>query len=203
MNTNTAIAFSFAENGQRAHARRARQRGIALAVSLILLLVITLIAVAAMRGTSVEQKITANFYDREIAFQNAEAALDVAAQAITAGTFTVSRNCGPGGTVCQVNPFTDSSFSGTIFTVTSGTGDSQFSIAGNATGQPQYVIENMGLLPNPTLSTGFSQTANAAQYGTQGAQGILSQYYRITARSGDPAQIGDRAIVTLQAFYRR
>jgi len=55
--------------------RPAAQRGVALVVALILLVVITLVGLAAVRGTIMQQKMTANFYDREIAFQATEAAL--------------------------------------------------------------------------------------------------------------------------------
>ncbi len=178
-----------------------KQRGIALIFALILLLVITLLGLAAMRGTTLMQRIMANFYDREIAFQGAEAGLIAGAQALTSGTATIARNCGQGGVACTSNPF-DNLPSSSIQTVATGTGNSLFTIALNAAAQPQYVIENMGTWPDPSSSTGFGQTANAAQYGAQGAT-TTAVYYRITARSGDPANIGDRAVVTLQAMYKQ
>jgi type IV pilus assembly protein PilX len=52
-----------------------RQRGVALAVVLILLVVITLLALAAMRGTLLEEHMSSNVIDRGYAFQAAEAAL--------------------------------------------------------------------------------------------------------------------------------
>jgi type IV pilus assembly protein PilX len=166
-----------------------RQRGVALVVSLILLLVITLIGITAIRLTTVQQKITANFYDRESAFQSTEATLMQAAQTLGTTSVVIARNCGQGGVSCLANPFADSTLpSGGIVTTASG---------------QQYVIENMGQYPDPTTDTGFNQTANAAQYGAQGVSGVLHTFYRITARSGDPSQIGDRAVVTLQAMYRQ
>ncbi len=164
------------------------QQGVALVVSLILLLVITLIGITTIRLTTVQQKISANFYDRESAFQGAEAAILQAAQTLGT-TAVIARNCGQGGVSCLANPFTDSTLpSGGIVTTSGG---------------QQYVIENMGQYPDPTTDTGFNQTANAAQYGAQGVSGVLHIFYRITARSGDPAQVGDRAVVTLQAMYRQ
>jgi type IV pilus assembly protein PilX len=53
----------------------ARQRGIALAVVLILLVVITLLALAAMRGTLLQERMSSNVRDRGLGFQAAEAAL--------------------------------------------------------------------------------------------------------------------------------
>ncbi len=175
-----------------------RQRGVALATALILLIIVTLIGLAAVRGTTVQQRMTANFYDRNLAFQAAEAALNAAVQSFVAGTQVIARNCGAGGTICRSNPFADPNLDNSrIQTVPTSVYDG---IA--AAGQPQYVIEFMGEFPNPELNTGFNQTANAAQYGAQGTN-IMALYYRITARSADPATAGERAVVTLQTMYRQ
>lgn len=173
-----------------------QQRGIALIFALILLVVITLLGLGAMRGTTLMQKIMANFYDRETSFQSAEAGLTAGAQALAAGTTNI-RNCGAGGVTCQANPFDDGTASANIVNV--GSGFFSFSVI---TSQPQYIIETLGTWADPTTSTGFGQTANAAQYGAQGAT-TTAVYYRITARSGDPASLGDRAVVTLQAMYKQ
>jgi len=174
------------------------QSGVALPVALILLIVITLIGIAAVRGTTTQQRMTANFYDREIAFQNAEAGLSAGAAALSASASGI-RNCGQGGSACQANPFQDPNLpTGSIKTVTT----AAYTVGTTAAGQPQYVIENMGTFINPNSATGFGQSANGAQYGAQGAS-TTAVYYRITARSGDPSTIGDRAVVTLQAMYRQ
>src|SRR3546814_20741638 len=76
------------------------------------LVVITLIGLAAVRTTTMQQRMTANFYDREIAFQSAEAALQAGAQTLTNGTAVIARLCGPGGSVCKADPFSDSNFTG-------------------------------------------------------------------------------------------
>ena len=55
--------------------RGSRQRGVVLVISLMMLLVLTLIGLAATRGTALEQRMTANQNDREVAFEAAEAAL--------------------------------------------------------------------------------------------------------------------------------
>jgi len=52
-----------------------KQAGSALIVGLVFLLVITLIAVAGMRNTILQERMSANLYDRSLAFQSAEAAL--------------------------------------------------------------------------------------------------------------------------------
>jgi type IV pilus assembly protein PilX len=174
-----------------------RQRGAALAVALILLILVTLIGLAAIRGVTVQQRMTANFYDREVGFQAAEAGLRAGEDAVAGGTVNV-RPCTPGGEHCQANPFTDPNLnSARIQTVAT----SAYQAGANSPGQPQFVVE---LICNDCQTTGAPapcQSANCAAYGAQtGAP--TTWYYRITARSGDPAAAGgNRAIVTLQSMY--
>lgn len=52
-----------------------RQRGAVLIISLIFLLVLTLIGVSAMQGTTMQERMSANMQDRNVAFQASEAAL--------------------------------------------------------------------------------------------------------------------------------
>ncbi len=52
-----------------------QQRGITLATGLILLLMVTLLGITAMSTSSFQQKMTANFVDKEVAFQAAESGL--------------------------------------------------------------------------------------------------------------------------------
>jgi len=177
------------------------QGGVALVVSLIMLIVVTLIGLAAVQGTTMQMRMTSNFYDRSIAFQGAEAGLAAGAAALIAGTTNI-RNCGQGGGACGANPFEDTNLpTANLVTVASG---STYAAASNAASQPQYVIENMGTFVDPDADVGYGQTANAAQYGAQGSS-VTFIYYRITARSGDPAAtaVRDRAVVTLQAMYRQ
>ena len=78
-----------------------RQRGVVLVISLLMLLVLTMIGLAATRGTTIEQRMTANQDDQEVAFEAAEAALrageselsgaaTVDYSANTAGAYTLS-----------------------------------------------------------------------------------------------------------------
>lgn len=180
-----------------------RQGGVALVVALILLTVITLIGLAAIRSTTLQQRMTANFYDREIAFQSAEAALNAAEFALQNNTAVIARDCGSASVGCYANPFTDPGLpTGSIQTVPLGSASGEFTPGTNAAAQPQYVIENMGTWANTTNGTGFRNTANATQYGAQGIS-LSSIYYRITVRSGNPTAVGARAVVTLQALYRQ
>ena len=179
------------------------QRGIALIVSLILLLLITLLALAASRGTLVQQKMTSNLYDRTLQLQGTEAALRVAMELLPTHPALIARNCQAGGVVCPGNPFEDPDLpAGAIHTVSSGQGMGQYTASVLSPGQPQYVIEAMGQWPDPQSDTGFGQTANAHNYGAQGTS-TTALYYRITARSGDPQTVGDRAVVTLQTMVKQ
>jgi type IV pilus assembly protein PilX len=183
--------------------RSADQRGVALVVALLLLVVITLVGLAAVRGTIMQQKMASNLYDRQIAFQGAEAAMRAATARIAANPGDVARNCQAGGVFCQGNPFDDPNLdTSKIIPVVSGTAAGQFAKSTVAASQPQYVVENMGNWVDPTSSTGFGQSANSHNYGAQGTS-TTAVYYRITARSGDPATVGDRAVVVLQAMIKQ
>lgn len=52
-----------------------QQHGVVLVVALVLLLTLTVIAVGSMGTSNLEQKMSANMRDRQVAFQAAEAAL--------------------------------------------------------------------------------------------------------------------------------
>jgi type IV pilus assembly protein PilX len=52
-----------------------RERGATLIISMILLMVVTLLAVTSLRATIQEERATASAYDRNLAFQSAEAGL--------------------------------------------------------------------------------------------------------------------------------
>ena len=58
---------------------RQRQRGISLLVVLILLVVMSILGLAVLRSSAMQERMSANMYDRNLAQQAAEAAL-VAAQ---------------------------------------------------------------------------------------------------------------------------
>lgn len=180
-----------------------QQRGIALVVALVLLVIITLVGLAAVHGTIMQQHMAANQFDRQVAFQSAEAAMRAATARIAANPGDIARNCQAGGVVCRGNPFDDPNLDASkIITVVSGADAGQFDAGGLAASQPQYVVENMGNWYDPTTSTGYGQSANAHNYGAQGTS-TMAVYYRVTARNGDPSLIGDRAVVVLQAMVKQ
>lgn len=186
----------------------ARQRGIALAVALFLLILITLIGLVAIRGTTVQQRMTANFYDRELAFQNAEAGLR-AGQALLAAGITAAdyRACdGSSGTPCPADPFADSTLNSALIKNVAqgdtGTDPKTYTAGDNAPGQPQFVIELICTTCTTASDPSECQSANCQSYGTGGGESS-SWYYRITARSSDPdsTEGANRAVVTLQAMF--
>ena len=178
-----------------------RQRGVALVVSLLLLIIVAIVGLAAVRGTIMQQKMAANSFDREQAFQAAEAALRVAAAKLPTIGAGYARNCQAAGTVCSGNPFNDTLPSGSIKDVTAGTGAATvFTASSVAATQPQYVIEFMGSYTDPG-GIG-NNSANMQNAGVQGS-GATAMFYRITARSGNPATVGDRAVVTIQATVKQ
>jgi type IV pilus assembly protein PilX len=180
------------------------QHGIALVVALILLVLITLVGLASMHGTIMQQRMAANQYDREQAFQSAEAAVRAASALIPTSPSIVWHNCQAGGITCLPNPFNDSTLPTTaINNVATGTSSAgQYTASSTAYGQPQFVVENMGNWVDQTTNTGFGQTANSRNYGVQGSSGTAA-FYRITARSGNPVVVGDRAVVTIQVIVKQ
>ncbi|MDP2868134.1 MAG: PilX N-terminal domain-containing pilus assembly protein [Methyloversatilis sp.] len=77
------------------------QRGATLLVALVMLIVMTLLGLASIRGTSMQEKMGANMYDRSLAFQAVESALREAEASITVTTTVTNSNglyCRPGGT---------------------------------------------------------------------------------------------------------
>lgn len=186
--------------------RRRGQAGAALLVALILLVVITLVGLAAIGTTILQNKASANQYDRQVAFQSAEAAMRQAQAAITTATATQNAPAGfedcstPSGTtpvnVCLADPFSDPNKNVVIATVPA----AAYSAGPVAAGiPPQYVVQYMGefLAPTPKVR----QIGGQQPYGA-GSPGQLADYYRITARSADPTTVSGRAIVTLQSTFR-
>ena len=138
--------------------RPRKQRGVVLIIALVLLFTLTLIAVSSMGTSRLEQQMTANMRDRQIAFQAAEAALRegenyVQNTALTAGNFDAACTGGqclctstmPGG--CTIEYWTDPGLS--VWTTT----NKYKSYVGNGIqlgSQPaRYIIEYMGQSCSP------------------------------------------------------
>lgn len=177
------------------------QSGVALVIALVLLLAITLVGLAGIRGTTLQEKMSSNMQDRDVAFQAAEAALRIAEQRIADTSAVIWHNCSLGGVTCEAIPGQNANITVPWQAVSAGTNADQFDAGLLAAAQPEYVVENMGLWPDPTSSTGVNLSGSGTQYGAQGTTTTIN-FYRVTARSADPSVASDRAVVVLQSWVR-
>lgn len=179
--------------------RHRAQRGVALVVALILLLVATLIGLAASRGTTLQERMSSNTFDRALAFQRSEAALRFAETQITSDW----RIANLGGIDCSVAAC--ASVPTNAFTGTNANWRNVTSLydVNDATtpGTPQYYIAFIGT-GRAENSFGTGANADTNMYGSANAPDNVA-YFRVTARSSEPSTLGGRAIVVLQTTVRR
>lgn len=119
-----------------------KERGSALLVSLVMLLLITLIAVGSMQGTILQERMTANLRDRDLAFQAAEAAMREAESVILNNIDTVFANAN--GLYAVGNDNTPDWRTRTL-----DAGNGALTYQGefpNVAAQPQYYIERIDTL---------------------------------------------------------
>ena len=170
------------------------QRGVTLVVALMLLIAVTLLGLASMRGTGMQERMSANLYDRAIAFQAAESALREAEALLSsgaAGAFdgTVAGRFGkpdPSGDDFE-NRWENTATVWASASVWWEAADAD--TRAKAAGTPQYIIEDLGMWP----STPDCDTVTTI------ASDCLKPRYRITARS---APVAGRPSVLLQTTYR-
>lgn len=157
--------------------RRPRgQRGMVLVVSLVILAVLTLLGVGAMQMDAIEERMSGNMSDLNVAFQAAESGLrdgelDVLKNIGPASLFDV--NCSNG--LCTVNntstgPWQTVNWSSSSDTRKYGQYTGATPLA-NVSAQPRYIIEK---LPNVIANAGQSVAVGIKPSGT-------GQAYRITA----------------------
>lgn len=166
---------------------RRQQRGATLVVVLILLLVMTLLALASMRGTLLEERMSANQYDRSLAFQAVEAALREAESSLS-GKPVPAAGCALG--MCGI-PDPTAAPVWTNADVWAAAPYMTGDIEANAV-RPQYIIELLATDVPPKGSC--TTTGDVSIVG--GCTGNEFRY-RITARS----QEDGRAAVILQSIY--
>lgn len=163
------------------------QRGAALVISLILLSIMTLLALAVLRTTLLDERMSGGLYDRSLAFQAAEAALREAEAVIAGGppAFPAS-GCAAG--LCMpidraANPDAPDRWMDTSFTGWTQAAD----LADGRSVRPEYFVEQMGPAPNwPGCDQEVPMHASC-----------MTPRFRITARS---TQAG-RSSVILQSNY--
>lgn len=189
-----------------------RERGAALIISLILLVLITLVGVASLRNVVLEERMSANYYDRSLAFQAAEAGLRAGeavaeaqaaatpkhAQAIALGYPADATQCSstcsgglcspPGEPPSAGPPATEATFHcegrWNMATFTGWVEATGVTLTSQAGGKPQYFVEYLGNT-FPCNPNDAASPKNCARY-------------RVTARSQAGA---DRAEVILQSVY--
>ena len=173
--------------------RGRHQRGVSLVVVLILLLVVTLLGLAVLRGTLMSERMSANMYDRSLAFQSAESALREAEAVVRAADLEgkiAGVNCTLSGQTCLALP------GGAHVDDLAGWTDAADKQA-LSTHPPQYLIHYMGLRDSID-ELGLDSSANMGQYSS--ATGLTREkVYRVFSRSHDPSKNKDRAVVVLQA----
>jgi type IV pilus assembly protein PilX len=180
-----------------------RQHGVALVIALVLLLVVTVLGLASMRDMTLQERISANMYDRSLAFQRSEAALRAAEAAITSNwqIATLGGQDCTGANAC-VNVGTTAFTAGGANWTNVPTGTTGFEVNNsNTVGTPQYHIQfiDTGSSPN---AMGLASNADAGNYGNTYPPDNVA-HYRVTARSSDPADSTDRSIVVLQSTVKR
>lgn len=191
----------------RTHRMPAQQGGIALIMAIIMLIVATLAGIAGIRGSSLQEKLSGNLYDRAIALQAAEAALKAAELRIvstdrtTLLTDTKIVDCTVAATNCPSIPSNAFSNDAAGWTVLATTTNSSL----KADTYPQYFIQYLGL-KNSNAVTDTSQSSVPLQYGaTGGGSGSDSPQnatYRVIARSSQPTTSNDRSIALVSSLVK-
>lgn len=164
-------------------------RGASLLVVLILLLVMTVLGLAILRSTMLEERMSANMFDRSLAFQAAETALregealaalpTTRANVPAAGAPCVGGLCSTPDASAQ-DRWVDTAFAGWVDSVTD---------IGGLSVRPQFFVEYMGDAPT-WPGCDLVDELNMSPM-------CMRPRYRITARS----QAADRAAVILQSNF--
>lgn len=163
------------------------QRGAALVISLVLLVIMTVLALAMLRTTLLDERMSGGLYDRGLAFQAAEAALREAEAVIAPGTATFPASGCSNGMCMPIDRasapdapdrWLDPAFNGWVTAAALGDGRSV---------RPEYFVEQMGPAPNwPGCDQEVPMHASC-----------MTPRFRITARSA----AAGRSSVILQSNY--
>ena len=183
----------------------------ALTVALVMLLISTMVGLAAIRSSTNQEKMSANMYDRSLAYQAAEGALRAAEEQILNASDpeadTLSANCildsKPACAAIPRYTFTlpPSASDDVVWENTSDTFKVNTALL-SAESNPQYYIERIGLVGG-TDELGVGSSANCDNYAGCDDTPPTAMLFRITARSGEPADNDGRAIVALQATVKQ
>ena len=165
----------------------AKQQGATLFVVLILLLVMTLLALASIRGTLLEERMSSNQFDRSLSFQAVEAALREGESLAATRPTVPTTGCAAG--LCG-KPDPSAAPVWNSATVWGGAMQTTVTL-GDITATPEYIVELLADdIPPKGACTTSGDLSEVSCTGTE-------RRYRITARS----QAADRAYVMLQSIY--
>lgn len=174
-----------------------RQSGAALLVALIMLLVSTMIGVASIRGTSMNEKMSSNMYDRSLSTQGAEAAL-LAGEAALLANPAIAIDCTVANVGCPPSPATTFTSTTTDWTTVGADFEVNDGLLGS---KPQFYVERMGEVGGSD-ELGVGNSANCSNYGGCDEAPPTAASFRITGRSGTPAADG-RSVVALQITVKQ
>ena len=173
-----------------------QQQGSILVVSLLILVVLTMIGVSSMSSSSLQERMSGNFRDREIAFQSAEAAVSYAESYVRDHINTANLGNANGYYTEGNGPTAQNAFTGNGSSITNwwtGT-DSQVlstSIPEVRTA-PRFTIEVRG-----EVGVEEGTDINIGAYGESTGGGKITAF-RITARGTGKS---DNTVVIIQSNY--
>lgn len=167
-----------------------RERGAAMVIALVMLLVLTLLATASARMTLMEERMTGNTQDRNIAFQAAEAGLRAGegeAQVPVLPDFDVNTK----GLYTPADPGDDP-----VWTLVDWTDEDEVLISDELADAPgtladaaaSYIVEQLPRVATPGESLAADASVDEATF------------YRVTSRG---VGVGGNATVTLQTTFKR
>lgn len=186
------------------------QQGAALPVALVMLLISTMLGLASIRSATIQEKTSANIYDRSLAYQSAEAALLHATGIINNTTQNSDEHCSAKLTNVIIQDCSETSSENVCPSIPGGT----FTPANNSWAtmnledssdnskrypNPAYYIEHIGFTNSNGLDAQDTSTSN---YGEKKSQ-LSFVVYRVTARSSQPSEKSSRSIVALQTTISR
>lgn len=176
-------------NRSNFHPAPSSQRGAVLLVGLVMLLLMTVVAMAAMRGSEMQELMAGNVRDRNLAFQSAEAGLREAEDVLNGAVLPAFD--GTGGYHEEI----DGSRNDGYWDTHDWEGESVLTGLSieRVAEQPRFVIEEI------TSSAALSSDGGAIDF-----QSTLNQeevvYYRVTSRGVGGTE---NAVVIIQSTFKR
>ena len=178
------------------HTNSMKQKGSVLILSIIILVVLTMLGVSSMNSSSLQEKMTGNFRDREIAFQAAEMALAYAENYVSSDINTANLGNANGLYEQGDGPSSRNAFTGNGGSIPDWwTGTNSIDLPTNISEvrtQPRFTIE-----AREEVGTDSGTDINITSYGESTGGGLITSF-RVTARG---TGLSDKTVVILQTNY--